>query len=97
MTLELSIATGILIAAAIITVVALAVNKTMNWCDARLYKKEREEEKAKEKSPMVKRFQYLAGITNSYEGNDGYLRSRFNRIRSTAYSGDYNYRFNRNY
>ena len=90
-TLTLSIAVGITIAAAVITIVAFTYGSIENWW--RDYKFKRDEEKRK-KSPMVKRFQYLAGITSSYEDETGTLRQRFNRIRSTAYNSDYNYRFN---
>jgi len=90
-TLTLSIATGILIAAAIIAVGFLSTDKITEWNNNRIYKKQQKE---MERSPMVKRFQYLAGITNSYEDERGYLRQRFNRIRSTCYSTDYNSRFN---
>lgn len=93
-TLTLSIATGILIAAAIITGVACAYTTLEDWW--RDYKFKKQEEKRK-KSTMVRRFQYLAGITNSYEEDDGTLRSRFNRVRSTCYSSSYNTRFNLRY
>lgn len=90
-TLTLSIAVGITIAAAVISVVVLAAEKISDWRNERRSEKIRKEN---EKSKMVKRFQYLAGITDSYEDDDGTLKSRFNRIRSTAYNSDYNYRFN---
>ena len=93
-TLALSIAVGVLAAAAVITAVGMTYDKIHWWY---VGVKARKEEEKNKKPEMVKRFQYLAGITNSYEDEGGYLRRRFNRIRSTAYNSDYNCRFNKMY
>lgn len=71
-TLTLSIATGVIIAAAVVAGFCLLVEKITGWYNHREYIKR---QKVKERSSMVKRFQHLAGITNSYKDDDGTLRN----------------------
>lgn len=93
-TLALSVAIGIVIASAIIGGFCYTVVGIQDRLRAKKWKKEEENKK---KPMAVKRFQYLAGIIDSYEEDDGTLRCRFNRIRPARYSrsyGDYNLKFN---